>query len=384
MRSIYFSNPILSTLRKMASSAQNIIDIDGSILEGGGQVLRISMGFSALCKKPIRIQNIRGKRSKPGLKAQHLTGMLLIRDLTQGELKGASLNSTEIEFHPKSFPAGGNFVADTKTAGAVTLLVQVSLPCLIFANDEATIDLMGGTNADMAPQIDYLLHVFKPHLNRFGTAADFQCRLQSRGYFPRGGGKVNLQTRGSLGHLEPVQILEHGEIESITITALVAGKLPLKIAQEMSSAAKQMLLEKLPKEASKIITENKVADKAQGNGSSIFILAKTSTGCVLAGSANGSPKKKPYQSGLEAAEDLLQPLKAKACLDHWMQDQIIMYMALSKGISKVRVSKPLTLHTETAIHLCEKFCSAKFKIIEEKDHKTDTVVIECEGCGFEV
>ena len=59
-----------------------ITDIQGSLLEGGGQILRMSMGFSALLKTPIRIHDIRGKRSKPGLKSQHLNGMVLVKQIS--------------------------------------------------------------------------------------------------------------------------------------------------------------------------------------------------------------------------------------------------------------------------------------------------------------
>ncbi len=52
--------------------------IDGSLLEGGGQILRISTALSVLLKKTIRITNIRAGRKDGGLKPQHLTGIELL------------------------------------------------------------------------------------------------------------------------------------------------------------------------------------------------------------------------------------------------------------------------------------------------------------------
>ena len=69
------------------------IEIDGSIMEGGGQILRISTCLSSLLRKPIHIHSIRAKRSKPGLRNQHSTGIKLIADLC-----GGIVNPREIQF----------------------------------------------------------------------------------------------------------------------------------------------------------------------------------------------------------------------------------------------------------------------------------------------
>ena len=47
--------------------------IDGSIMEGGGQILRIASALSAILGIPVKISNIRAGRSTPGLRPQHVT-----------------------------------------------------------------------------------------------------------------------------------------------------------------------------------------------------------------------------------------------------------------------------------------------------------------------
>ncbi len=62
---------------------------------------------------------------------------------------------------------------------SVCLLLQAALPCLLFAPKSSKVTLKGGTNADMAPPIDYAIKV----LFKLFCQAEFQlipCRYFSR------------------------------------------------------------------------------------------------------------------------------------------------------------------------------------------------------------
>jgi RNA 3'-terminal phosphate cyclase (ATP) len=52
-----------------------MIIIDGSEGEGGGQMVRNSCALSLVTGTPLRITDIRGKRSRPGLMRQHVTAV---------------------------------------------------------------------------------------------------------------------------------------------------------------------------------------------------------------------------------------------------------------------------------------------------------------------
>ena len=172
--------------------------INGNILEGGGQILRMSVAFSSLLNIPIRIEQIRAGRAKPGLKAQHLTGIKLVQKFCNASVTNCDLNSTCIQFVPTSQLKENEIIeyyADIGTAGAITLLCQISMPCLLFASAETEISLLlkGGTNVGMAPQIEYYNHVFKPNLHRFGVSFTCDESDMRKGYFPKGGGKITVK-----------------------------------------------------------------------------------------------------------------------------------------------------------------------------------------------
>ncbi|PNI59026.1 RTCA isoform 5 [Pan troglodytes] len=44
------------------------VEVDGSIMEGGGQILRVSTALSCLLGLPLRVHKIRAGRSTPGLR----------------------------------------------------------------------------------------------------------------------------------------------------------------------------------------------------------------------------------------------------------------------------------------------------------------------------
>ncbi|KAG7218878.1 hypothetical protein INR49_019464 [Caranx melampygus] len=207
-----------------AVAADAAKEIDGSVMEGGGQILRVSAALSCITGSAIKISKIRAGRSTPGLRPQHLSGLQLVSDLCSGSLQGASIGSTDISLTPGKIQSG-NHTADTQTAGSVCLLLQVALPCAVFADASSQLCLKGGTNAEMAPQIDYTV--------------------------------------------KPVTMTERGNITKIHGRAFVAGVLPFKLAKDMSAAAVRTIRKEI-KELYINIQPLQEKEKACGNGNGII------------------------------------------------------------------------------------------------------------------
>lgn len=357
--------------------------IDGSTLEGGGQILRNAVSFAALLQKPIMIDKIRASRKQPGLKAQHAAGLNLVGRISHGsEMQGASKDSSTLQFTPGDLVAG-SYSADPGTAGATTLLLQIALPCLLFANsngvDTSTLRLRGGTNAIQAPQVDYTERVFLPFLQRH-FMVNVGLTIVRRGYYPKGGGEVSVTVPTMKEPLPAITILDRGIVTSVRGRAYVAG-LPKHLAKESRDAAVALLVKKgIDPSVIDIEYVREDAAKAFGAGSGVVLWAETDTGCILGGSSVGQKGVEAAEIGREAAEELERNLTQGGCVDEYLQDQWIIFGVLAKGKSRVRCGLPLTLHTRTAIWLAEKLTGVSFIQIPDEDGKT--MVLECEGIGF--
>ncbi|MEM1537572.1 MAG: RNA 3'-terminal phosphate cyclase [Candidatus Nezhaarchaeales archaeon] len=352
-----------------------MIEIDGSMLEGGGQILRMSVALSAVIGKPVRVFNIRIKRSNPGLRPQHLTAIKSLATLVQAETKGLSVGSREIEFKPRE-PKGGSYVFDVGTAGSTTLVLQALMPASAFAFGGVHVEIRGGTNNPLAPPVDYVERVLIPIISKMGFKGSLE--LLRRGFYPRGGGLVRFSAE-PIKELKPIRLTSPGEILEIKGLSY-SSRLPNHVTERMAKSAEQVLksagyynvdiaLERLQPQDRKC---------ALDPGCGLILYAITSTGAIIGSDGLGERGKPAEVVGSEVANNLVRQLKTNTAVDKYMGDQLIVYMAIANGISEVKVSE-LTLHTATCIEVAKKVVGARFKV--EGDLGAPSL-IRCEGVGL--
>jgi RNA 3'-terminal phosphate cyclase (ATP) len=321
--------------------------LDGSYGEGGGQILRTSLSFSALLGAPVKIERIRAGRPKPGLRPQHLTAVRALARITGAEVNGAELHSQELTFKPRA-PQPGHYLFDvaekTGSAGSVTLIAQTLLPPLLKCTRPSTLILKGGTHVPWSPTAHYLLHVFIPALARLG--AQVTMTLERWGWYPRGGGEVRLS-------LAPGPALTgvawQTPPEPASFRALsAASRLPEHVARRQAAHLMERLGPELPVET--------VAAGGLDPGSLVHLWGP-GAGCDALG-ARGKPAE---QVADEAADAYLTFRRRQAALDPHLADQIVLYLAQARGPSSFSTSE-ITSHLLTNLWVIEQFLGPTFKV----------------------
>jgi len=334
-----------------------MIEIDGSMGEGGGAVLRTALALGAVSQRAVHIFNIRAKRDRPGLQPQHLHGVEALARITKAKVSGTSVGSTEVVFEPGPIE-GGRYHVDIGTAGSTTLILQILMPAAAFASGSADIEVKGGTDNPLAPPIDFMKNITLPTLRRMGYRGEVECAR--RGHYPRGGGIVRARIE-PIDKLSPIRLVGPGRVVKVSGVAH-AVRLPAQIATRIAHAASKELVRT---GRADVDIKSESYDSAQdphiGPGAGITLWAETECGAIIGASSLGAPGKPSEQIGREAAEDLIEQLKTGMAVDAHMTDQLIPYMALADGVSEI-TSTSLTPHTLTNIELVEEILGVEFRV----------------------
>ncbi|UCG95879.1 MAG: RNA 3'-terminal phosphate cyclase [archaeon] len=323
-----------------------MIDVDGSYLEGGGQILRTSLALSAVTGNPCRIFNIRKGRPKPGLKPQHQKAVETVARICNAQVKGNRIGSVKVEFIPGSI-TGGKFDVDIGTAGSITLLLHALIPPLLHANQDSEINLTGGTNVLWSPTTDFFRHVFCSFIDRMGV--NIRMDVRKHGFYPRGGGKVRLRIQPNT-KLKTLSLTRRGRMERIDIWSISSKDLKEKrVAERQLEAFREVLRVKGH--------EHLVYVDALSTGTSVHAHAHYSN-TKLGADFLGERGKPAEKIGRECALLLKGQMDSGACLDKWMADQILPYMALAGG-DRIYVAE-VTDHCRSNMWVIEKFLPVKF------------------------
>jgi len=344
-----------------------MITIDGSMMEGGGQLLRMATAYSAILGEPFNIHSVRAGRSRPGLRPQHLTTLRAAAELTGARVRGAELGSTDITYRPGKI-RGGRYTFDIGTAGSVTMLLQCLAPIAAYADRRVEMRVNGGTAVKWSPPTPFLENVVWRAFESMGLSCSLE--VSRHGFYPKGGGEA-------AAYVEPVEALKPftpirepiGVIHGVSL----CGRLPRHVAERQAASA----AETLETSGFKPSISVKYLEGAETPFSPGSLVCLWADGMFLGSDSLGERGKPAEKVGREAATSLVEQMRTGATVDLHTADHMILPCSLAEGESRFTASR-LTLHTLTAVELAKRFTDAEFSV---KGGRGQPATITCLGAG---
>jgi RNA 3'-phosphate cyclase len=219
--------------------------------------------------------------------------------------------------------------------------------------------------------VDYFSNVFIPQLRRY---ADIKVKLVKRGYYPKGGGKVEIKIspKFSFGKREEapkIELLEQGSLQYIKGISHASRMLQDSNVAERQAKAAEIGLRELGKPVN---IDVQYADTlSPGSGIALWAVFSKENDeismmepIIIGADTIGERGKPAEEVGASAASQLIKEINSGAPVDRCLADNLIPFLALFGG--KIRVSE-ISKHTLANIYVSETFLGKKFEIDKEKN-----------------
>jgi len=295
--------------------------IDCSRGEGGGQIVRTALALAVTLGHPLVLTNIRANRRRPGLQPQHLAAVRALAAISRADVRGAELDSCELEFRPRDL-RGGDYRIDVAelrgSAGSTTLIFQALLLPLVHAAEPSHLTLLGGTHVPWSPPLHYVRDVFLPAVR--GLGVDSRVSLVRWGWYPAGGGMIEAD-------VSPASMLRGLRADEPPPLAHVVGmsavsSLPRAIADRQAHQAR----DRLSREGVTATIETVEDVTARGPGTFVGLVVPGRAGFSALG-RRGVPAERIAD---EAVDALLAYRASRGALDAHLADQLLPFLVLAR------------------------------------------------------
>jgi RNA 3'-terminal phosphate cyclase (ATP) len=335
---------------RLGMNTTDLLDIDGSTGEGGGQMLRSSLSLSLLTGQGFRLRNIRANRDNPGLQAQHLASVRAAKAIGGATTEGDFLKSRELTFVPGAVKAG-EYRFDIGTAGATSLVVHtIYLPLLLRSQQTSKVTITGGTHVKTSPSFHFLQRTWATYLRLLGL--EVKLELQRPGFYPRGGGLITAEFTPATA-VKPLRaVSDPVKTKKLRVTGFSAvASLPEHIAERQAKQAMRRLRN------AGLKAEIEIETWPQAGPGSVLGLVLHAGPVPAFFSGLGELRKPAEQVADDAVEELLAHVEADPnAVDIHSADQLPLPLAFASGTSSYPVSC-VTQHLLTNIAIIRRFLS---------------------------
>ena len=352
--------------RKGPIAMSDMISIDGSQGEGGGQIVRSSLALAMITGRGVAIDKLRAGRTKPGLMRQHLTAVRAAAEISGAEITGDSIGSTSLTFRPCQVTPGA-YTFSVGTAGSATLVLQTVLPALLIADGPSRLILEGGTHNPWAPPFDFLSKAYLPIVNRMGPKVS--SFLERPGFYPAGGGRFVVEIEPAR-RLQSLSLLQRGSLNQRTGRILLSN-LPEQIADREA----EELLRLTGWEKDRISKEQMAA---QGPGN-IVVLELEFDAVTEVFTGVGEHGVKAEIVSRRAVDAMRKYLVSDVPVGEYLADQLLLLMGISAwqtGEESTIRTTALTRHSSTQIDVLRQCLGVTTHVNRLGSHNTVEVSVK--------
>ena len=322
----------------------DFLKINGAFGEGGGQIVRTAITLSCITNQPIILENVRKNRKIPGLRPQHVSAINILRKISDAKIEGVNIGSTSFKFAPSKIKSM-KLVEDIGTAGSIGLILQALIPVCSICNSKLDLTVTGGTDVSWSPTANYSKYVLHEAYSRMGIK--FSINVIKRGYYPKGGGKIQIQV-----------------LPSKIINPLFLKKRTSKNIKLVCSFSKIPVGEILPQidnmkeELSRFgfnVKSEILEEPALNAGASIMIFSIENE-AIIGVDALFNLKSKNFD------EKIIEKFLGNDLgLDENLADMVVVPASLADGMTIFRV-KNISKHLETNLYVTSKITGCKYGI----------------------
>lgn len=393
---------------KVHKRGGSLFNIDGRTLEGGGQLLRLAVGLSALTRQPLTITNIRGNRhGSRGLKAQHLACVTWLARACNAETQGAQIMSQSLVFKPGTATTcpptytlrddlGHHPMYESRidigSPGSVALALQAVLPFILFSplgpkrDDEQRsymkLTITGGTNVSNSPSYDYISQVLLPTLSLIGLPkieSTRDARGWSSGTTCIGSVTFTIPTLAADEQLPAIVLRPPDDTQESDIepSGIVATIIAPESARDQSCADIFALIHSTFPLLREQDVDLRFEDSQHDKRFYLLLVAtvihdkqeyKLGSDELFQGKFPKESKGIAKEMARRVTTRLAEDIKSGACVDRHMIDQLIIFQALAAGKSDVwrgvngdGQALGQSLHAETAEWITSELVGARLR-----------------------